>query len=263
MFDFEVQYRSGRTNQNADALSRQNAIVREGDNNWSPGLVIPELLRRAVQLEPIGMIQSGAVQALPSRSGADISALQEADPNIEQVWSLWQQRCQLAKAAPLIARSFMGHLLASRPNEIVAMDFTVLEPSRSGQENVLVLTDVFSKFTVAIPTIDQRAETVARVLVEEWFFKFGVLGRIHSDQGRNFEAVLIQQLCRLYQVTKSRSTPYHPAGNGQCERFNCTLHNFLRTLHPGRKRDWESCFSQVLFCYNTTPHQATGESPLI
>lgn len=93
----------------------------------------------------------------------------------------------------------MGHLLASRPNEILAMDFTVLEASLSGQENVLVLT-------VAIPTSDQRAETVARVLVEEWFFKFGVPGWIHSDQGRNFEAVLIQQLCSLYKVTKSHST---------------------------------------------------------
>lgn len=68
----------------------------------------------------------------------------------------------------------MAHLLASRLNEIVALDFTVLEPSHSGQENVLVMMDVFNKFTVAIPTRDQQAETVARVLVGEWFYKFGV-----------------------------------------------------------------------------------------
>uniref|UniRef100_A0A9J7ZUF1 Gypsy retrotransposon integrase-like protein 1 n=1 Tax=Cyprinus carpio carpio TaxID=630221 RepID=A0A9J7ZUF1_CYPCA len=108
---------------------------------------------------------------------------------------------------------------------------------------------------------DQRAETVAQVLVAEWFYKFGVPGRIHSDQGRNFESSLIQQLCQLYKVEKSRTTPYHPAGNGQCERFNRTLHNLLRTLPVSRKRDWVSCLPQVLFCYNTTPHQTTGESP--
>ncbi|XP_048851412.1 uncharacterized protein LOC125720231 [Brienomyrus brachyistius] len=155
----------------------------------------------------------------------------------------------------------MGHLLASRPNEILAVDYTVLEPAQSGLENVLVMTDVFSKYTLAVPTYDQRASTVAQVLVVEWFSKFGVPARIHSDQGRNFESSLIQQLCGLYGIEKSRTTPYHPAGNGQCERFNRTLHNLLRTLPVSRKRDWDSCLPQVLYCYNTTPHQATGESP--
>ena len=49
----------------------------------------------------------------------------------------------------------MGHLLASRPNEILAIDFTLLEPSHNGLENVLVMTDVFSKYTLAVPTRDQ------------------------------------------------------------------------------------------------------------
>lgn len=71
----------------------------------------------------------------------------------------------------------------------------------------------------------------------------------------------MQQLCDLYANRKSRTTPYHPAGNGQCERFNRTLHNLLRVLPVSRKRDWVSCLPQVLFYYNTTPHQAPGESP--
>lgn len=157
--------------------------------------------------------------------------------------------------------SFMGHLLASCPNEILAMDFTLLEPSQNGLENVLIMTDVFSKYTLAVPTRDQRASTVARVLVSEWFYKFGVPARIHSDQGQNFESSLIRQLCVLYGIEKSRTTPYHPAGNGQCERFNRTLHNLLRAFPSSRKRDWHTCLPQVLYAYNTTPHQSTGESP--
>lgn len=176
-------------------------------------------------------------------------------------WCRECERCQVAKDSYPLAQSFMGHLLASRPNEILAIDFTVLEPSRSGMENVLVMTDVFSKYTLAVPTRDQRAETVAQTLVTEWFYKFGVPSRLHSDQGRNFESLLLRQLCSLYEVGKSRTTPYHPAGNGQCERFNRTLHNLLRTLPVSRKRDWVSCLPQLLFSYNTTPHHATGESP--
>ncbi|RXN39397.1 Transposon Ty3-I Gag-Pol poly [Labeo rohita] len=77
-------------------------------------------------------------------------------------WCRECERCQSAKDLQPVASSFMGHLLASRPNEILAVDFTVLEPSSSGLENVLVMTDVFTKYTLAVPTRDQRAETVAR-----------------------------------------------------------------------------------------------------
>lgn len=107
-----------------------------------------------------------------------------------------------------MARGSLGHLLASRPNEILAIDHTILEPMQNGVENVLVLTDVFSKYTVAVLTRDQQATTVARVLVLEWVYKFGVPTHLHSDQGRNFESTLIQQLCNLYSIVKSRTNAY-------------------------------------------------------
>lgn len=73
-------------------------------------------------------------------------------------WCQECERCQAAKDTQPVSQSFMGHLLALRPNEILAIDFTLLEPSKSGVENVLVMTDVFSKYTLAIPTRDQQAE---------------------------------------------------------------------------------------------------------
>ena len=68
----------------------------------------------------------------------------------------------------------MSHATAARPLEIVAMDFTQLERSTSGIENVLVFTDVFTKYTIAIPTRDQTAKTVSRLFVREWIKKLGV-----------------------------------------------------------------------------------------
>ena len=61
----------------------------------------------------------------------------------------------------------MGTLSASRPLEVVAIHFTVLEPSTDDRENVLVVTDVFTKFTQAFPTRDQKADTTAKILFRE------------------------------------------------------------------------------------------------
>lgn len=176
-------------------------------------------------------------------------------------WCRDCERCVLSKAVVPKIKTFMGSISASRPHEILAIDFTVLEPSTDGKENILVMTDIFSKYTQTVPTKDQRASTVAEALVKHWFHLFGPPSRIHSDQGRNFESALVQQLCKIYKIERSRTTPYHPQGNGQCERFNRTLHDLLRALPPEQKRRWPRHLSQVTYAYNTTVHQSTGMTP--
>ncbi len=90
-FDFEIQYRAGKSNQNADALSRQNAIGQQIDSRDSLGVIVPELLKRVVVTDPGKATTSSAVQALPSRSASDIIALQEADSVIKEALKWWRQ----------------------------------------------------------------------------------------------------------------------------------------------------------------------------
>lgn len=151
--------------------------------------------------------------------------------------------------------------MAFRPLEVIAIDFATLERASDGRENILVVTVVFSKFSQAYPTADQRAQTVVKILTEKWFYTYGVPKRIHSDQGRNFEGELLKRLCQLYGIAKSRTTPYHPEGNGQCERFNRTLFDLLHSLPEEKKRKWPQVLPHLLFAYNTTVHQSTSHSP--
>lgn len=171
------------------------------------------------------------------------------------------KRCAMGKEEGLRSKTRLGTVEASKPWQVLAMDFTLLDPARDGKENVLIVTDVFSKFAFAFPTKNQKATTVAKILVEEIFNRFGIPERLHSDQGRNFEGQLVQSLCEHYRVDKSRTTPYHPEGNGGCERFNRTLHGMLATLGEEQREQWPRYLASLTAIYNSTPHPVTGFSP--
>ena len=171
------------------------------------------------------------------------------------------KRCIIAKEPTPKVKPKMYNFTANYPMEVIAMDFTMLEMSSSGIENVLVLTDIFSKYVITIPTRDQTAKTVAKVLVKELFQKLGIPRRLHSDKGRSFENLVIQELCSIYGISKSRTSPYHPQGNSQCERLNRTIHNLLRTLEAEQKLKWPEHIQNLTLVYNYTPHATTGFSP--
>ena len=135
-------------------------------------------------------------------------------------WIARCQRCTVSKMPYHKIRTPLGRLVAKRPLEVVVVDFIQLELSSDGRKNVLIVTDVSTKFTLALPTRDQKAETAARVLVQDWIMRYGVPLRIHSDRGRCFEGNIIRSLCKIYGMKKSATTPYNPEGSSQCERFN-------------------------------------------
>ena len=145
--------------------------------------------------------------------------------------------------------------------DLLCIDFTKVYPSKSGKGNILVLTDAFIKFSQAFITPNQKALTIAKLLVDKWFYVYGIPARIHSDQGWCFENQIMQHLYALYGVEQSTTMPYNPHGNAQCEQFNCTMIGLLTSLSKEQKDNCPLHLPSLVFAYNAMPHSTAGYQP--
>ena len=112
-----------------------------------------------------------------------------------------------------------------------------IEPSKGNKENVLVITDNLTRYAEAFPSKTQTPLATVKLLWNNLISHYGFPSKIITDQGRNFESELIENLCQVAGVKKLRTSPYHPQTNGQYEHFDDTLLNMLETLTPEQKKD--------------------------
>ena len=166
--------------------------------------------------------------------------------------------CQTVKGDYTDPKIKPGKIIANNPMDLLCIDFTKVDPSKSGKENILVLTDAFTKFSQAFITPNQKALTVAKILVDKWFYIYGIPTQIHSDQGRCFDNQIMKHLYALYSTEQSTTMLYNPHGNAQCEWFNCTMIGLLTSLSKEQKYNWPLHLPSLVFAYNAMPHSTTG-----
>jgi len=171
--------------------------------------------------------------------------------------------CQASKHSRLPGEVGRRRLYARRPWQVVAVDLVRPMPlTPRGNCWILVLTDHFTRLADALAIPDASAPTVARVLDQNVFCYFGLPEPLHSNQGAQFQSQLLSDLCRLWGVNKSQTTPYHPQGNGVVERNNRVLGDSLRSLFLGRgQEELDVVLPQVMRAYRSTPHTSAGETP--
>ena len=132
--------------------------------------------------------------------------------------------------------------------QLVAVDILgPLPPSKTGNWYILVASDYFTRWMEAYGIPNMEAITVAEVLTQEMFFRFWPPESLHSDQGRQFESLLIQEICKLLKIKKTRTFPYHPQCDELVERFNRTLLNMLAVSAKNYPSTWEN-YLRTMFC---------------
>ena len=170
--------------------------------------------------------------------------------------------CQQRKMPVKKTKAALQTVPVGGPFEMLAIDFLgPLPTTEQGNKYILVVADYFTKWTEAFPLQDQTAKTTAETLVNEVIMRFGMPIVFHSDQGRNFESALVREVCKLLGIRKSRTTAYHPQGDGLVERMNRTLVESLSKYVDTNQKDWDKWIATVLFAYRTSAQSSTGYSP--
>ena len=133
------------------------------------------------------------------------------------------------------------HFSANYPLECVAWDVMgPLPESTGGNRYILVIVDIYSRWTEAYALKDATADTIAEAK------------RLHSDMGPNLNAAVLRSLCDLYEISRSHTVPYYPQGNGVVERMNRVLQDIIaKRIMDKDCRDWDKQLPAAVFAYNT------------
>ena len=179
-----------------------------------------------------------------------------------QDWCRKCSTCAAVKGPSTRSRGSLQLYNVGAPWERIAVDVAGPFPvTESGNKYFMVVMDYFTKWPEVFAIPNQEAATVASKLLEEVICRFGVPLEIHSDQGRNFESQIFQEVCKLLGMHKTRTTPYHPQSDGMVERFNQTLERHLAKLVDNHQRDWDTYIPLFLLAYRTSEHEGTKTTP--
>jgi hypothetical protein len=151
---------------------------------------------------------------------------------------------------------------AQFPLETVSTDIAGPFPiTKRGNKWILVIIDAFTRYADIIAMPDARAETVARVLVEEWITRYGISVNLLSDQGANYMSEVLKKVNNMFEIKHKRTTPYHPATNGLSERLIKTVKFCLASVVDTEQVLWDTYLCFIRMVINQSWHASTNASP--
>ncbi|GFU98317.1 retrovirus-related Pol polyprotein from transposon opus [Trichonephila clavipes] len=109
----------------------------------------------------------------------------------------------------------------------------------------------------AVPLPDCKAETASKAFYEHWVCRFGVPGKIVTDQGRQFESQLFRSLAAICGAKVAHATSYHPQCNGKVERLHRTLKGAIKA-HNNIK--WTETLPTILLGLRTALRPDTNHT---
>ena len=170
-------------------------------------------------------------------------------PRYKEETANWCKQCDLcaqAKPGPLRKRAKLGQV-AGAPLETIAVNIMGPLPKTGyGNEYIIVTGDYFTMRTEAFALKNHTAQIVVEIP-----------RHIHSDQGREFESLLVSHLCQLLHIKKTHTTPYNPKSHGMVGRENRTVKQMPSVLVNEAQDNWDDHLSCIMIAYRASVHEST------
>lgn len=170
--------------------------------------------------------------------------------------------CERAKVTKYTKTPMMITSTGESSFDHVYLDYVgpVSPPSKEGYKNIFVATCDLTKFSIAIPTYDQTAETTASCFVKHIILQFGFPSMVSSDRGTDFTSELFRQVNKKLKIKQITTTPYMPRAN-IVERRNRSTSEYLKCYTELKPDTWAELLPYCTFAYNITVNVTTGYTP--
>lgn len=174
--------------------------------------------------------------------------------------------CRSCQAVKVDHRAPQGTLMPlpipDRPWSKIGVDYIVKLPLSKGFDSVMVVVDHFSKSAHCIPAKETwKADQLAEAFVDQIFRLHGLPETIVSDRGTTFMSHFWNLVVSQLKINPTPSTAFHPQTDGQVERINALLEDYLRHYVSLEQTDWAHWLALAEFSYNNTPSASTKCSP--
>jgi len=144
----------------------------------------------------------------------------------------------------------------------ISADFITKLPLAQGYNAILVVVDRLTKMGHFIPTTERTsAEGLARLFRDNVWKLHGLPDSIISDRGPQFAAGIMKELNGMLGIETKLSTAFHPQTDGQTERMNQELEQYLQIFIDHRQEQWPEWLGTAEFAYNNKVHAGTKVSP--
>lgn len=172
--------------------------------------------------------------------------------------------CQRVKASALKPAGLLHPLpIPTKQWSEVAMDFIVeLPATATGKNAIYVFTDKLTKMVhFAATTTKCTATEAAHLFMEKVWLHHGLPVRMVHDRDTRFTSAFWTECFKLLNVKQANSSAYHPQTDGQTERVNRVLEDYLRHYVNEYQSNWDELLMYAEFAYNNAYHESIGCSP--